>query len=74
MPYLKPKAEPWKKLVRLLRGYGITGAALAGILEVSQPTAYRRLREPGSFTLDELYAVSVRGHVPMEEIREAVSR
>ena len=74
MPYLKPKAEPWKKLVRLLRGYGITGATLAGILEVSQPTAYRRLREPGSFTLDELYAISVRGHIPATELREAISR
>lgn len=74
MPYLKPKAEPWKKLLRLLRGYGITGTTLAGILEVSQPTAYRRLREPGSFTLDELYAISARAHIPMEEIREAVSR
>ena len=74
MPYLKPKAEPWKKLLRLLRGYGITGTTLAGILEVSQPTAYRRLREPGSFTLDELYAISTRAHIPMEEVREAVSR
>ena len=74
MPYIKPKYEPWKKLVRLLRGYGITGTTLAGILEVSQPTAYRRLREPGSFTLDELYAISVRGHIPATELREAISR
>ena len=74
MPYIKPKYEPWKKLVRLLRGYGITGAALAGILEVSPPTAYRRLKEPGTLTLDELYAISTRAHIPMEEIREAVIR
>ena len=74
MPYLKPKAEPWKKLLRLLRGYGITGTTLAGILEVSQPTAYRRLREPGSFTLDELYSISVRAHIPLSEIREVLVR
>lgn len=74
MPYIKPKYEPWKKLVRLLRGYGITGTTLAGILEVSQPTAYRRLREPGSFTLDELYSISVRAHIPLSEIREVLVR
>lgn len=74
MPYLKPKAEPWKKLTRLLRGYRITGPALAGILGCSEPTAYRRLKEPGTLTLDELHTISLRAHIPIEELREAISR
>ena len=74
MPYLKPKAEPWKKLTRLLRGYRITGPALAVILGCSEPTAYRRLKEPGTLTLDELHTISLRAHIPMEELKGALIR
>ena len=74
MPYIKPKAEPWAKMTRLIRGYGITTTALANILNVSQPTASRRINNPGTLTLEELYAINTKGHIPLEEIKEAISR
>ena len=74
MPRLKPKIEPWAKMTRLLRGYQLNPTTLASVLECSRPTATKRMQQPGTLTLDELYAISIRAHIPMEEIREAVSR
>lgn len=74
MPYIKQKAPPWAAMQRLLRGYGMTPTALAGILDVSRPTATKRLENPGTLTLDELHKISTMAHIPMEEIREAEKR
>ena len=74
MPYIKKAAKPWAPVERLLRGYGLTPTNLASTLQVSRPTATRRLEQPGTLTLDELHTISTRWHIPMEEIREAVKR
>lgn len=74
MPYIKKAAKPWAPMERLLRGYGLTPTTLADVLDVSRQTATRRLSQLGTLTMDELYRISTRAHIPMEEIREAVKR
>lgn len=74
MPYIKQKAPPWAAMQRLLRGYGMTPTALAGVLGVSRPTATSRLENPGTLTLEELHRISTRAHIPFDEIREAAKR
>lgn len=59
---------------RLLKGYGLTPTSLASVLRVSVPTASSRLARPGTLTMEELYTISSRAHIPMDEIREAVKR
>lgn len=72
MPYIKPKDPPFVRMQRLLRGYGFDGPTLAAVLDCSKPTALRRIREPETLTLAELAMISSRGHVPMDEIRDAI--
>lgn len=75
MPYTKPLTpQPWAKMHRLLTGYGLTGPKLAAILGVSRPTARGRLDEPGRLTLEDLDRINRFGHIPIEEIREAIVR
>ncbi|MBO7668346.1 MAG: hypothetical protein J6T26_07780 [Firmicutes bacterium] len=74
MPYIKTQAAPWAAMTRLLRGYGVTPTGLSVMLDVSRPTATKRLMQPGTLTLDELHTISRRAHIPMEEIRGAVVR
>lgn len=74
MPYIKQKAPPWAAVQRLLRGYGLTPTTLMGVLDVSRPTATKRLENPGTLTLEELHKISTRWHIPMDEIREEIKR
>lgn len=74
MPYIKPRDPPFAALGRLLKGYDLNAPKLAGILDCSTPTARRRLKEPELLTLGDLVRISQRGHIPMEEIREAIRR
>ena len=74
MPYIKPKEPAFAKMQRLLKGYGLSGQKLAAVLECSAPTARARLESPQTLTLEDLDRINRRGHVPMEEIREAISR
>ena len=68
MPYLKKKGEH-EKSKRLLKGYGLTGASLATIIQVSEPTARKRLKNPGLLTGENWLAISRKCHIPIEEIR-----
>jgi len=74
MPYVKRIEIPYAAVGRLLKGYGINAEKLAGILECSVPTARARLNDPQRFSLAELGKVSRKGHVPIEEIRDAITR
>ena len=74
MPYIKPKKKPFAKMGRLLRGYGLNGTSLAGILGVSAPTAKKLLDNPEKLTLEALDKISRLAHIPMEELREAIIR
>jgi len=71
MPYLKDD-KPFADVERLLRGRKLTGSRLARVLGMSEQTARARLQCPGTFTLNELQKICAYGHVPAEEIREAV--
>lgn len=74
MPYLKKQERPYAKMRRLLIGYGLSAGKLAPILNVSEPTARKRLDEPGLLTLSDLDKINRFGHVPIEELRTAMSR
>ena len=71
MPYTK-YVEPFDKARRLLKGYDLNAKKLAEILHCSEPTARERLRNPGRITTSEWLRISRRGHIPVEEIREAI--
>lgn len=73
MPYIRPRDPPFVKVKRLLLGYGLDATRLADVLDCSYNTAAARLRDPQSLTLRELGTISRRGHVPIDEIREAIS-
>ena len=74
MPYIKERPEPFSAVGRLLRGYGVTPTALAGKTGWSYGKAQTRGRVPGSITLSELDIISRNFHIPMEEIRQAITR
>lgn len=74
MPYIKEREEPFARMRRLLLGYGFSGPKLAAILDVSAPTAKRRLEQPETITLRDLDRINRFGHIPLEELREAVQR
>ena len=74
MPYIK-RVEPYAKMQRLLRGYGLNAPALAKVLGCSEPTARGLLNSrTAKLTLQDLDRINRFGHVPMEEIREAIIR
>lgn len=72
--YLKQKDPPFFKMTKLLRGYGYSGAKLAELLGVSKPTGSKRLTDPQTLTLGDLDRINRFGHIPIEEIREAIVR
>lgn len=70
MPYIKPKTDA---LRRVLNAYELnTGSALASVLGVSRSTALHRINHPEDLTVAELRRISLRGHVPVEELRAAL--
>ena len=70
MPYLKRK-DP--ELQLLLNKYKLdTGPALAKVLGVSPKTAYRRYTDVSTLTVGDLDKINRYGHVPIEEIRQAI--
>lgn len=71
MPRLK-QTENFIEIRRLLKGYDLNAPKLATVLGCSAPTARRKLNEPELLTLSDLKAISQKGHVPIDEIREAV--
>ncbi len=74
MPYIKPKDMPFRSISMLLKGYDITATRLAEILDCSWNTAKKRIETPGTFTLEELWRVSQKGHVPIDSLRQAFVR
>lgn len=71
MPYLKTNV-PFIEVRRLLKGYGMTGAQLARTIGKCESTARDRLSCPGQLTLNELAKICRAGHIPAEELREAI--
>ena len=71
MPYI-PKKIP--ALQQLLRGKGFSGENLAPIIQCSPNTARKKIRDPALLTVGDLELINRRGHVPIEEIREAIGK
>lgn len=74
MARVKQREIPYAKMHRLLKGYGLDGPRLGEILECSAPTARNKLKNPEKLTLGELWKICQRGHITMDEIREAIVR
>ena len=58
-------------LQRLMRLLDVTPKHMAAILGMSERTRYRRFKEPETFTLGELDAVSKKFKVRFEKLLEA---
>jgi len=71
MPFLKDD-KPFIEMERLLRGYGLIGSRLARVLGKCEATARSKLQCPGSITLFDLARICRDGHIPADEIREAI--
>lgn len=70
MPYLrKAKIDP---MVKLIRGYGLNCVSLADALGTSTTTGWKRINNPELLTLGDLRRLSTHGHIPIDEIRNAV--
>ena len=65
-------AKPIPRMTRLIRGYGYDGVSLAKVLGCSPPTARRKLLEPQYLTVGDLDKLRRSGHIPLEEIKEAL--
>lgn len=68
MPHIKRVGEH-EKSKRLLKGYEINAVKLAVYIGVSEPTARKRLKNPGLLTGDDWLNISRKCHIPVEEIR-----
>lgn len=71
MPFLK-RNDPYAELRRLLKGYGMSGSRLARTIGKCENTARERLACPGRLTLDEIGMICRNGHIPADELREAI--
>ena len=74
MPYVPKKQPPFSRMARLLRGYGFNGNNLCDILSVSPPTARAKIEDPTRLTLGDLDKLRRSGHIPWDEIKEALVR
>jgi len=59
-------------LSRLIIGYGLNSNRLAAIIDLSQPTCQKKLKNPDLFTLGDLQNISNIGKVPFAEILETL--
>lgn len=74
MPYIK-REQPYAKMQRLLRGYGLNAPALARVLGCGETKARGLLNgNTANLTLADLDRINRFAHIPMEEIRESISR
>ena len=72
MPRLKERPIPFQKMQRLIRGYNYNGNNLEPILGYSAKTIRKKIEDPRELTLGDLEKLCRGGHIPMEEIREAM--
>lgn len=72
MPYKKKDRVPFQSFTELIRGKGFNSIKLAEVLDCSPNTAMSKLRKPSRFTLRDIARLSKRGHIHIEELREAI--
>lgn len=71
MPYIKKKTE-FDKVTKLIRGYA-TPPKIAEMIGCSAPTARKKLNNPQEFTLGEIRTICLRAHIPVEDMRGAMT-
>lgn len=75
MPYTKPlTTAPFARMTRLLKGYDMNGVTLGRVLGCSAPTARGKIDNPERLTLGDLDKLRRVGHIPWDEIKEALVR
>lgn len=72
MPRLKERQTPFAKVTRLIKGYGFNGSNLEPILGYSAKTNRKKIEDPRELTLGDLEKICKNGHIPIDEIREAI--
>ena len=72
MPRLKERPTPFVKVTRLIKGYGFNGSNLEPILGYSAKTNRKKIEDPRELTLGDLEKICKNGHIPIDEIREAI--
>ena len=72
MPRLKERPTPFAKVSRLIKGYGFNGSNLEPILGYSAKTNRKKIEAPRELTLGDLEKICKNGHIPIDEIREAI--
>lgn len=71
MPRLKKKEPDFIRVTRLIRGY-VPVSKVAEMIGRSVPTARKKINDPRQFTLGELQMISMRAHIPWEDMNQAV--
>lgn len=66
-------ASDFKKFGQLVRGYGFNSVSLSRVLGCSPPTAMKKIQEPRLFTLEDISNLSIKGHIPIDEIRTSIT-
>ncbi|MGI6042135.1 MAG: hypothetical protein ACOYBH_07945 [Candidatus Alectryocaccobium sp.] len=74
MPYIKQPKRPFGKMRELIMAKEFRSPRLAAVLCCSQPTAKKKMDNPELLTLGDLDKLNRFGHIPIEEIREAIVR
>ena len=69
MPYIKKKNE-FDKVSKLIRGYA-TPPKIAEMIGCS--AARKKLNNPREFTLGEIRTICLRAHIPVEDMRGAMT-
>lgn len=63
-----------EKSRRLLKGYDLNAPKLAVILGCSEPTARKKINDPGLLNGNEWLRINRVGKIPIEEIKEVILR
>lgn len=71
MPYI-PKKKEFEKVARLIKGCA-TPPQVAEKMGVSPATARARLNNPEDLTLGELKRLCQRLHIPLDDLRQAIT-
>lgn len=65
--------KPFKDVAKVIKGNDGTATEVARALKCCYNTASDRLKHPENFTLGELKKISQRLHIPIEELRAAIT-
>lgn len=64
--------KEFEKFYRLIKSYA-DAPTLAAALNCAESTARLRMKDPGNLTLKELKKLNQRLHIPVEELRAAIT-